>query len=248
MTEPTTLLSIDPRGLPIATSASQCQAGPTCQADPAGGERHPVPAEKIWDRGLHLTLPEDLAGSEVGQERFQGEFGVGNRPEAALLHVQSDGPFLIRYRPDERAEDGAAVRMVVRESAIRGRAPLWISEVDRADHEQVIRVEDEGFVILTAALDFRNCPQPERHQAVAVDGRCIELDDFVVGRGTDFPEILRVFEQDRPAVSGVEEVIARRRLNLVQGSPIGLLRRGLEGVLMHRPGDNLGTEFAERSN
>ena len=100
-------------------SGDQCQAGPTCQADPAGDERQPVPVEERRGRWLHGRLPDELAGPEAGQERFEGEFGLGDRPEPALLHIQSDGPVLSRYRRDERAQDGAAVRMVVLEAAIR---------------------------------------------------------------------------------------------------------------------------------
>ena len=135
-------------------------------------------------------LPVGPARPEAGQERFERKLGLGDRPEPAFFHVQSDGPMLSRYRLDERAQDGAAVRMVVLVVAIRVEALEWFSVVDRADHEQVIRVEDERKILSVAALDLWTCPQPERHEAVAVDGRGVELDDFVVGREAELLEVL----------------------------------------------------------
>ena len=88
--------------------------------------------------------------------------------------------------------------MVVIESASNDVAGLL--PVHGADHEQVIRVEYKRKVIAVAALDLGACPQPERHEAVAVVGRGLELDDFVVGREAESPGILGELEQDQPAM------------------------------------------------
>ena len=69
-----------------------------------------------------------------------------------------------------------------------------------ADHEQVIRVEDERKILAVAALDLGACPQPERHEAVAVVGRGLQLDDFVVGREAEILECRGYPEQDQPAM------------------------------------------------
>src|SRR5262245_13034400 len=114
-------------------------------------------------------MPVGPARPEAGQKRFEPELSLGDRPEPAFFHVQSDGPMLSRYRRDGRAQDGAAVRMVSLEPAIRDEALEWGFVVDRAGHEQVIRVEDERTILSFAALGLWTCLQPERHKAVAVD-------------------------------------------------------------------------------
>ncbi len=76
---------------------------------------------------------------------------------------------LSRYRLDERAQDGAAIWMVVLVVAIRVEALEWFTGMDRADYEQVIHVEDERKILSFAALDFWTCSQPECYEAVAQD-------------------------------------------------------------------------------
>ena len=83
--------SIRPQGPSVAVAASQGQAGPACQADPADDERQPVPVEGRRGRWLKLMPPIKQARPEAGQEGFEGELGRGDRPEHALLHVQADG-------------------------------------------------------------------------------------------------------------------------------------------------------------
>ena len=136
---------------------------------------------------------------EAGQERFEGEFGLGDRPEPAFFHVQSDGPMLSRYRRDERAQDGAAVRMVVLEAAIRDEVLAWFIRSGSSGPRTVIdasktNVRSSRSRPLTSGLDRNRSVTRRWPSSVEV----LQLDDFEVGREADLLEDLRVFQQDQP--------------------------------------------------
>jgi len=85
----TTFVSIRPQSPSVAVAASQGQARPTCQADPADDERQPVPLEDRTGWGFFGLLSDVLAELEAAQKRFLGELGFRNRAEAALRDLKA---------------------------------------------------------------------------------------------------------------------------------------------------------------